>query len=111
MQTDYSNYFTNLHRIIDRGSGAIKFTEASKYRLLSTVKFAGFISLSIRAYKINKIIKLLTKINFTECNTRDMVLKILPKPRYNLSMFQKNYQALFLPEKLIIHLTLHELAY
>ena len=101
----------NLHRIKDLGSGAINFTEASKYHQLSTVKFAGFISLSIRAYKINKIIKLLTKINFTECNTRDMVLKILPKPRYNLSMFQKNYQALFLPEKLIIHLTLHELAY
>ena len=80
MQTDYSNYFTNWHRRIDMGSGAIKFTEASKYHLLSTVKFASFISLSIRGYKINKIIKLLTKINFTESYTRDMNLKILLEP-------------------------------
>ena len=36
------------------GSGAIKFTEASKYRLLSTVKFAGFISLSIEVIKLTK---------------------------------------------------------
>ena len=93
------------------GSGAIKFTEASKYRLLSTVKFAGFISLSIRGYKINKIIKLLTMFNSTESYTRDMVLKILPEPRYDQNMFQKNYQVLFLPKKLIMHLTLHEVAY
>jgi len=93
------------------GSGAIKFTGVSKCRLLSTVKFASFISLSIRGYKINKIIKLLTKIISTESSTSDMVLKILPEPRYELKLFQKNYQALFLPEKLIMHLTLHELAY
>ena len=87
MQTDYSNYFTNCNRRIDMGSGAIKFTGASKCHLLSTVKFADFISLSIRGYKINKIIKLLTKINSTESYTRDMHLKILPKPRYVLNMF------------------------
>ena len=52
------------------GAGATKFSEASKYHLLSTVKFVGFISLSIRGYKINKIIKLLTKINSTESYTR-----------------------------------------
>ena len=93
------------------GSGAIKFTGVSKCHLLSTVKFADSISLSIRGYKINHIIKLLTKINSTENYTRDMVLKILPEPRYDLNMFQKNYQALFLPEKLIMHLILHDLAY
>ena len=87
MQTDYSNYFTNLHRMIDMGSGAIKFTGASKCHLLSTVKFADFISLSIRGYKINKIIKLLNKINSTESYTRDMNLKIVPEPRYFLNMF------------------------
>jgi len=97
--------------MIDIGSGAAKFTKASIYHLLSIVKFASFISLSIRGYKINKIIKLLTKINFTESYTRDMNLKILPEPRYVLKMFQKNDQALFLIEKLIMHLTLHELAY
>ena len=87
MQTDYSSYFPNLHRMIDMGSDAKNFTEASKYHLLSTVKFAGFISLSNRGYKINKIIKLLTKINSTESYTRDMNLKIVPEPRYFLNMF------------------------
>ena len=70
MQIDYSNYFPNLHRMIDMGSDATKFTEESKYHLLSTVKFAGFISLSIRGYKMNKNSKLLTKIKFTESYTR-----------------------------------------
>ena len=87
MQTDYPNYFPILYRRIVMGSGAIKFTGVSKCRLLSTVKFADSISLSIRGYKINKIIKLLTKINSTESYTRDMVLKILPEPRYDLNMF------------------------
>ena len=80
----------NLHRIKDLVSGAINFIEASKYHQLSTVKFAGFISLSIRGYKINIVIKLLTKINSTDSYTRDMVLKILPEPRYDLNMFPKN---------------------
>ena len=86
------------------GSGGIRFTRASKCCLPSTVKFAGFISLSIRGYEINKIIKLLIKINSTESYTMDMVLKILPEPRYDLNMFKKNYQALFLQQKLIMHL-------
>ena len=90
MQTDYYKYFTNLYRMIDMGSGATKFTEASIQHLFSTVKLAGFISLSIRGNKINEIIKLLIKINSTESNTRDMNLKILPEPRYDLNMFQKN---------------------
>ena len=73
--------------MIDIGSGAAKFIKTSIYHLLSTVKFAGFISLSNRGYKINKIIKLLTKINSTESYTRDMNLKIVPEPRYFLNMF------------------------
>ena len=111
MQTDYSNYFPNLHRMIDMGSDATKFTEESKYHLLSNEKIAGFISLSIGSYKINKIIKLLNKIISTESCTRNMDLKILPEPKYDQNMFHKNYQSLFLQEKIIIHLTLHELAY
>ena len=107
MQTDYPNYFPILHRRIFMGSGAIKFTRASKCRLPSTVKFVDFISLSIRGYKINKIMKLLTKINSTESYTRDMVLKILSKPRYGLNMFLKNYQLLLLQDILIMHLNLH----
>ena len=87
MQTDYSKYFTNFHRKIGMGSGAIKFTETSIQNLLSTVKFADFISLSIRGYKMNKSSKLLTKINSTECYTRDMVLKFLPEPIHELHMF------------------------
>ena len=111
MQTDYSNYFTNLHRMIDMGSGAIKFTGASKCHLLSTEKLAGFISLSIGSYTINKIIKLLNKIISTESYTNNIDLKILPEPRYDLNMLRKNYQALYLPDKLIMHLNLHQLAY
>ena len=60
---------------------------------------------------MDKNSKLLNKINFTESYTRDMVLKFLPEPTYDLNMFQKNYQVLFLPEKLIMHLILHDLAY
>ena len=54
--------------------------------------------------------KLLNKINFTESYTRDMVLKFLPEPTYDLKIFQKNYQVLFLPDKLIMSLILYELA-
>ena len=89
MQSDYYKYFTNLHRKIDIGSGAAKFTKVSIYHLLCTVKFACFISLSTKGYKINKIIKLLTNINSTESYTKDMNLKILPEPRYVLNMFSK----------------------
>ena len=99
MQTDYSNYFPNLHRMIAMGSDATKFTEESKYHLLSTVKFAGFISWSIRGYKMNKYNKLLCKINSTESYIRDMVLKFLPELIFDLEMFHKNYQALYLPKK------------
>ena len=50
-------------------------------------------------------------INFIESYTRDMVLKILPEPRYELNMFEKYYQALYLPDILFMHLTIHGLAY
>ena len=97
--------------MIDIVSGATKFIGASSYHLLSTVNFPDFINLGIRGYKINNIIKLLTKINSTESYTKNMDLKILPKPIYDLNIFHKNYQALILPDKLIMYLTLHELAY
>ena len=97
--------------MIDMGSGAIQFTGASKYHLLSTEKFAGFISLGIRGYKINNITKLLNMIISIESYTMNMDVKILPETRYDLKMLQKNYQALSLPDKLIMHLNLHELAY
>jgi hypothetical protein len=60
---------------------------------------------------MNKNSKPLNKINFTECYTMDIVLKILPEPRYELDMFQKNYQAISLQDKLFMHLTIHGLAY
>ena len=87
------------------GSDATKFTEAYKYHLLRTVKCASFISLSIRGYKMNKNSKLLNKINSTESYTRVMVLKFLPEPSHELKIFQKNYQALYQPDKLVMHLT------
>ena len=67
-------------------SGATKFKGASSYHLLSTVNFPDFINLGIRGYKINKITKPLTKIISTESYTRNMDLKILPEPRYDLNM-------------------------
>ena len=105
MQTDHYKDFTNLHRMIDMVSGATKFIGASSYHLLSTVNVPDFISVGVRGYKINNFIKLLNKIISTESYTRNMDLKILPKPRYGLNMFQKNYQALILPDILIMHLT------
>ena len=98
MQTDHYNDFT-LHRMVDKVSDATKFTGASSYHLLSTVNFPDFISLVIRGYKINKITKLLNKIISTESYTRNMDVKFLPEPRNGLNIFQKNYQASFLPDK------------
>ena len=75
--------------------GATKFTEATRYQLLSTVMFPDFIYSCIRSYEINKTNKLAKKINSTESYTRIMDFKILPEPRYIRKIFQKNYQALF----------------
>ena len=60
---------------------------------------------------MNKSSKLLIKINSTESYSRDMVLKTLPEPSYELNMSQKNYQALYLSEELMRHLTLYKMAY
>ena len=64
MQTDYSNYFTNLHRMIDRVSGATKFTGVSSYHLRSTVNFPDFISIGIRGSKIKKNHQAINQDNF-----------------------------------------------
>ena len=55
--------------------------------------------------KRTKISKPLTKINYPESFTRDMVLKFLPKPIHELNIPQKNYQALYRPNKLVMQLT------
>ena len=60
---------------------------------------------------MDKNSKLLTKINFTESYTRDMVLKFLPQPRHELHRFQKTSQALYLSEELMRHLNLYKMAY
>ena len=111
MQTDHYKDFTNLHKMIAKVSSATKFTGASRYHLLSTVNFPDFMYLCIGSYKINKTIKLSKKINSTESFKRIVDLKILPEPRYGLNMFQKTYPVLVLQDKLIMHLTSHELAY
>ena len=59
---------------------------------------------------MNKISKLLTKIKSTESYTGDMVLKFLPEPSHKLNIFQKNYQALYHQDKLVMLLNYHELA-
>ena len=54
---------------------------------------------------MNKFSKLLNKINSTESYTMDMVLKFLPESSHELNILQKNYQALYPPDKLVMHLT------
>ena len=61
--------------------------------------------LYIRGDKMNKFSKPLTKINSTESYTRDMVLKFLPESTHELNILQKNYQALYTPDKLVMLLT------
>ena len=52
-----------------------------------------------------KFSKPLTKINSTESYTRDMILKFLTEPNHELKILQKNYQALYSPDKLVMQLT------
>ena len=54
--------------------------------------------------KRTKISKPLTKIKSTGSYTRDMVLKFLPEPSKELKILQKNYQALYPPDKLVMQL-------
>ena len=85
--------------------GATIFMGASTKRLLSTVIYPDFIHLYSRGDKKNKKNKPLTKINSTESYTRNMVLKFLPEPNNDLNILQKNYPALYPPDKLVTHLT------
>ena len=59
---------------------------------------------------MNKFSKPLTKIKSTESYSRDMVLKFLPEPSYELIILPKSYQALYQQDKLVMNLTYHELA-
>ena len=87
------------------GSGATNFMGASTKHLLSTVIYPDFIHLYSRGHKKNKINKPLTKINSTEIYTRNMVLKFLPEPSHEIKILQKNYQALYRYDKLVMQLT------
>ena len=73
--------------------------------LLSTEIFPDFIHLHSRGDKKNKTSKPLTKINSTESYTRDMVLKFLPEPSHEINILQKNYQALYHHNELVMQLT------
>ena len=85
--------------------GTTNFMGASTKHLLSIVIYPDFIHLHSRGDKKNKTSKPLTKINSTESYTRDMVLKFLPEPSHELSLLQKNYQALYHQFKLVMQLT------
>ena len=78
--------------------------------LLSTVIYPDFIHLHSRGDKKNKNRKPLTKINSTKSYTRNMVLTFLPEPNHEINILQKNYQALYHYDKLVMQLTYHELA-
>ena len=92
------------------GSVTTNFTGASIEHLLSTKIFPDFIHLYRRGDNKNKISKLLTKINFTGSYPRNMVLKFLLEPNHEIDILQKNYQALYHYDKLVMQLTYHELA-
>ena len=84
------------------GSGATNFTGASTKHIISTVIFPDFIHLYSRGDKMNKFSKPLTKINSTESYTRDMVLKFLPEPSHEINILQKNDQALYHYDELVM---------
>ena len=86
------------------GSGDTMFMGASTKHLLSTVIYPDFIHLYSRGDKKNKNNKPLSKINSTESYTRNMVLKFLPEPIHKLTILQKNDQALYPPDKLVMQL-------
>ena len=87
------------------GYRATNFMGASTKHLLSTVIFfPDFIHLYNWGNKKNKNNKPLTKINSPESYTRDMVLKFLPEPTHEINILQKNYQALYPPDKLVMQL-------
>ena len=86
-------------------SGATNFMGASNKHLINTVIYPDFIHLFSRDDKKNKFSKPLIKINSTESYTSYMVLKFLPEPSHELNILQKNYQALYPLDKLVMHLT------
>jgi len=92
------------------GSGVTNFMGASTKHLLSTVIYSYFIHLYSRGDKNNKFSKLLNKIKSTESYTRDMVLKFLSEASHEINILHKNYKALYPQDKLVMQLTLHELA-
>ena len=62
--------------------------------LLSSGIFPDFIHLYNRGDKKNKNSKPLTKINYTESFTKDLVLKFLPEATHELQILQKKFQDL-----------------
>ena len=68
------------------GSGATNFMGASNKHVLTTVIYPNFIHLYIRGDTKNKNSKPLTRINFTESYTRNMVLKFLPESNHEINI-------------------------
>ena len=86
MQMDYSSYFIFLYRMFHMDSDATNFMQATSKHTLSTEIFPDFILLYSRGDKKNENSKPLTKINYTESFTRDMVLKFLPEPNHEINI-------------------------
>ena len=69
------------------GSGATNFMRASTKHLLSTEFFFQILfTYTAEVTKRTKTSKPLTKINFTESYTRNMVLKFLPEPNDEINI-------------------------
>ena len=91
--------------MFNMGSGATNFMGASTKHILSTKFFPDFIPLYSRGDKKNKNSKPLTTINSPKSCTMYIVLTFLTEPSKELNILQKNYQALYPPDKLVMHLT------
>ena len=87
------------------GSGATNFTRETSKHILSTEIFPDFIHVYSRGDKKNKNSKPLTKINYTEIFTMDLVLKLLPETIHELNILQKNFQDLTQYDNLVMQLT------
>ena len=78
---------------------------ASTKHLLTTVIYPDFIHLCSRGDKNSEISKPLTTINSPKSCTMYIVLTFLTEPSKELNILQKNYQALYPADKLVMQLT------
>ena len=89
----------------------LQILQEQLYSIYSALKFFQIVyTYTAEVIKRIKTASHLSKINSAESYTRNMVLKFLPEPNNEIKILQKNYQALYHYDKLVMQLTYHELA-